>query len=92
MISRFAAAPTNGVWSKCWLWNPQNGCLAEKIDFWSKTAIFGSKFKRIAVVRYIIPLPEGHLGRWRRQKYSRGPLETFVPSFTRLILAMEPRK
>ena len=68
------------------------GVWPKKIDFWSKTAIFGSKLKKIAVVRYIIPLPEGHLGRWRRQKYSRGPLETFVPSFTRLILAMEPRK
>ena len=75
-----------------WLWSPQNGVLAKKVDFWSKTAIFWSKFKKIAVVRYIFPLPEGHIGRWSRQKYSRGPLETFIPSFTRLILAVEPTK
>ena len=66
--------------------------LVKKVDFWSKTAIFGSKFKKVAVVRYIFPLPEGHIGRWSRQEYSRGPLETFIPSFTRLVLAVEPTK
>ena len=63
--------------------------MAKKVDFWSKTGIW-SKFKKIAVVRYVFPLPEGHIGRWSRQEYSRGPLETFIPSFTRLILAVEP--
>ena len=75
------------------------GSGTHKMVVWPKRSIFGQKqpflgqnLKKVAVVRYIFPLPEGHLGRWRRQKYSRGPLETFVPSFTRLILAMEPRK
>ena len=69
------------------------------MEFWPKRSIFGQKqpffchfFKKIAVVRYVFPLPEGHIGRWSRQEYSRGPLETFIPSFTRQILAAEPTK
>ena len=37
-------------------------------------------------------LKEGHNDRWSGQEYSRGPLETFILSFTRLILALEPKK
>ena len=58
--------------------------------------IFGPK---MVIFRYFpllsvtsFPLEEGHNNRWSGQAYSREPLETLILSFTRLILALEPRK
>ena len=91
-LRRFAAAPTNGRLAEMLALEPTKWVFGRKGRFLVKNSHFRVKLKKLAVVRYIFPLPEDHHGRWSRQKYSRGPLETFVPSFTPLILAMEPRK
>ena len=62
--------------------------LAKKVDFRPFLAIF-SYFALLSVT--LFPFA-GHNERWSGQEYSRGPLETFILSFTPLILALEPRK
>ena len=57
--------------------------------FWPFLAIFGH-FPLLSVTSF--PLEKGHNDRWSGPEYSREPLETLVLSFTRLILALEPRK
>ena len=63
--------------------------LAKKVDFRPFLAIFGH-FPLLSVTSF--PLEKGHNDRWSGPEYSREPLETFILSFTRLILALEPRK
>ena len=66
--------------------------FTQNADFWSKAVIFWSQFKKVAAVCYIFPFPVGHIGSWIRQEYPRRPLKTFIPSFTRPVLAVEPTK
>ena len=63
--------------------------FAKKVDFRPFLAIF-RYFPLLSVTSFT--LKEGHNDRWSGQEYSRGPLETFILSFTRLILALEPKK
>ena len=63
--------------------------LAKKVDVRPFLAIF-RYFPSLSVTSF--PLAECHNDRWSGQEYSRGPLETFILSFTRLILALEPKK
>ena len=63
--------------------------LAKKVDFRPFLAIF-RYFPLLSVTSFT--LKKCHNDRWSGQEYSRGPLETFILSFTRLILALEPKK
>ena len=72
------------------------GSKAQKMDFLATEVAFRPF---LAIFRYFpllsvtsFPLAEGHNDRWSGQEYSREPLDTFILSFTRLILALEPKK
>ena len=69
------------------------------MDFLPKRSILGQFWPFSVTFRYFpllsvtsFPLEKGDNDRWSGQEYSREPLETFILSFTRLILALEPRK
>ena len=55
--------------------------FAKKVNFRPFLVIF-RYFPLLSVTSFT--LKEGHNDRWSLQEYSRGPLETFVLSFTRL--------
>ena len=69
------------------------------MDFLPKRSILGHFWPFSVTFRYFpllsvtsFPLEKGDNDRWSGQEYSREPLETFILSFTRLILALEPKK
>ena len=62
--------------------------LAKKVDVKPLLAIF-RYFPLLSVTSF--PLAEGHDDHFSGQRYSREPLETFILSFTQLILALEPK-
>ena len=69
------------------------------MDVWPKKSIFGHFCPFLAIFGHFpllsvtsFPLEKGHNDRWSGPECSREPLETLVLSFTRLILALEPRK
>ena len=69
------------------------------MDFLPKRSILGHFWPFSVTFRYfpllsvtLFPLEKRDNDRWSGQEYSRQPVETFILSFTRLILALEPKK